>query len=294
MAEEKRDPYNGMTYEQIKYKLDKRFKTRDEKIRYLDKMLNQEAPVKERGRLHFKTRLNLILYAVKDIKITPEDKSLAIPDTLNIEFNSDLADQYGDDMAKALEISQGDHYHPERPSKERSRRLDNARKLESEAKNTDPFNSVFIWNRAGEVYFQAGKFEKAKEMFAEALEGLGKLPAQEREKVEGFVSHNLKGHYHQPETALKRMEDYLIAHNRTEALKQFEIQKNKILREKRDLTSRVSSVIAIAGVLGGLFFLSSNITGNAIANVSQSSSNVLGAVLLVVGLVAGFFWVKKK
>ena len=56
----------------------------------------------------------------------------------------------------------------------------------------------------------------------------------------------------------------------------------------------VPSVIAIAGVLGGLFFLSSNITGNAIANVSQSSGNMLGAILLVVGLVAGFLWIKKK
>jgi hypothetical protein len=60
------------------------------------------------------------------------------------------------------------------------------------------------------------------------------------------------------------------------------------------LGKAVTSVIVIAGVLGGIFFLSTNITGNAIANVSQNSSNVLGAVLLVVGLVAGFFWVKKK
>jgi len=56
----------------------------------------------------------------------------------------------------------------------------------------------------------------------------------------------------------------------------------------------VTSIIAIAGVLGGIFFLSSNITGNAIANVSQNSSNILGIVLLVVGLVAGFFWIKNK
>lgn len=72
------------------------------------------------------------------------------------------------------------------------------------------------------------------------------------------------------------------------------VDETKIVKNKKDLTSRVASVIAIAGVLSGLFFLSSNITGNAIANVSQSSSNVLGAVLLVVGLVAGFFWVKGK
>jgi len=68
----------------------------------------------------------------------------------------------------------------------------------------------------------------------------------------------------------------------------------ELRKKKSDLTSRLSSVIAIAGVLGGLFFLSTNITGNAIANVSQSSGNILGAVLLVIGLVAGFFWVKKK
>ncbi len=62
-----------------------------------------------------------------------------------------------------------------------------------------------------------------------------------------------------------------------------------------DIGSRgLEKTLAIAGVLSGLFFLSSNITGNAIANVSQSSGNILGAVLLVVGLVAGFFWVKRK
>jgi len=60
------------------------------------------------------------------------------------------------------------------------------------------------------------------------------------------------------------------------------------------LSSLFSSVIAIAGILGGIFFLSSNITGNTIANVSQSSGNILGAGLLIVGLIAGFFWIKDK
>jgi len=53
-------------------------------------------------------------------------------------------------------------------------------------------------------------------------------------------------------------------------------------------------VLAIGGILGGLFFLSPNMTGNAITNINQSSSNVLGVILLVVGLVGAFFWVKKK
>jgi CheY-like chemotaxis protein len=60
------------------------------------------------------------------------------------------------------------------------------------------------------------------------------------------------------------------------------------------LGKNLTPVIATIGILSGIFFLSTNITGNAIANVSQNSGNIWGAVLLVVGLVAGFFWVKKK
>jgi len=73
-----------------------------------------------------------------------------------------------------------------------------------------------------------------------------------------------------------------------EKLKQGESDKGIGLRKK------LTPVIATLGLLSGIFFLSNNITGNAIANVSQSSGNILGAVLLVIGLVAGFFWVKKK
>jgi hypothetical protein len=62
----------------------------------------------------------------------------------------------------------------------------------------------------------------------------------------------------------------------------------------RQLGKKTTATASIVGVLGGIFFLSTNITGNAIANVSQGSGNILGIVLLVVGLVAGFFWVKKR
>lgn len=64
-------------------------------------------------------------------------------------------------------------------------------------------------------------------------------------------------------------------------------------RESRKLEKTVETV-AIIGLFGGIFFLSSNITGNAIANMTNSSSNILGAGLLIVGLVAGFFWMKSR
>ncbi len=61
--------------------------------------------------------------------------------------------------------------------------------------------------------------------------------------------------------------------------------------KKRDLISKVA---AITGLIGGTFLLSSNITGNAIGNVSPSSGNIIGAVLLVAGLVAGLFYLRRR
>ena len=64
--------------------------------------------------------------------------------------------------------------------------------------------------------------------------------------------------------------------------------------QKGKLENSVASSLAIAGILGGIFFLSSNITGNAIADLTTKTTSFLGAGLLIVGLVAGFFWVKSR
>lgn len=50
----------------------------------------------------------------------------------------------------------------------------------------------------------------------------------------------------------------------------------------------------ILSITFGLFFLSSNITGNAIADLSNKTTSFLGAGLLIVGLVAGFFLMKAR
>jgi hypothetical protein len=56
----------------------------------------------------------------------------------------------------------------------------------------------------------------------------------------------------------------------------------------------ISGIMGIIGILAGIFFLSPNLTGNTISNLTNSTSNFLGAGLLVVGLVAGLFWMKQK
>jgi hypothetical protein len=54
------------------------------------------------------------------------------------------------------------------------------------------------------------------------------------------------------------------------------------------------AIASIVGILAGIFFLSSNITGNAIADMTTKTTSFLGAGLLIVGLVAGAFALKNK
>lgn len=48
------------------------------------------------------------------------------------------------------------------------------------------------------------------------------------------------------------------------------------------------------GVLGALFFLSPTITGDAIGNLNQTSSNWIGGVLFLIGLVGAFVYFRKR
>lgn len=68
---------------------------------------------------------------------------------------------------------------------------------------------------------------------------------------------------------------------------------NKAMK-KKTLERRASSMVAIAGFGAGIFFLQSNITGNAIADLTAKNTSFIGAGLLVVGLIAGFFWIKSR
>ena len=62
----------------------------------------------------------------------------------------------------------------------------------------------------------------------------------------------------------------------------------------KSLESSVAKVASIIGVIGGIIFLSPNLTGNVIAEINANSSSLLGAILLGIGLVGTVFWIKKK
>lgn len=65
-------------------------------------------------------------------------------------------------------------------------------------------------------------------------------------------------------------------------------------QKKRNLEGLVALVVGIIGSLSSLLFLSSSITGNAIADLSVRSSSLIGTGLLAIGSVAGFFWLRNR
>lgn len=66
------------------------------------------------------------------------------------------------------------------------------------------------------------------------------------------------------------------------------------LKKKKDLEQRLSAIIGITGFSLSLFFLSSSVTGNAVGTLSKGSGSLIGVILLILGLAAGFFWLKNR
>lgn len=122
---------------------------------------------------------------------------------------------------------------------------------------------------AAKEYISAKKYDKAVECYNLALSTLEKSN-DDREK-------------------LLIRDDF---GNRFELIRELEELK-KGIGKKHGLEKTVATT-AIVSIIASIFFLSNNITGNAIGNLNQTSSNFIGAGLLIIGLVCGFFWIKRK
>jgi len=66
------------------------------------------------------------------------------------------------------------------------------------------------------------------------------------------------------------------------------------LKGKEGLEKKMQSTLGICGILGGIFFLSPNLTGNAVGGLNQPTSNILGIILFLVGIIGAFFYFRKK
>jgi len=71
------------------------------------------------------------------------------------------------------------------------------------------------------------------------------------------------------------------------------IDRKKERRVVGDLEKAVS-IVAIASLLGSLFFIASNFTGNVIGNLNSNSTSAIGIILFLVGLIGTFFYFRRK
>ncbi len=69
------------------------------------------------------------------------------------------------------------------------------------------------------------------------------------------------------------------------------LNKNPVLKKyvKRNSLEKSLSIFSIASILASAFFISNNITGNAILTNNSNSSGIIGAGLFVLGVVSWIF-----
>jgi len=75
--------------------------------------------------------------------------------------------------------------------------------------------------------------------------------------------------------------------------------KNKYIKKKIKINNKknkqlLNRSLGIITLTSGLFFLSSNFTGNVIGSLNQTSSNLIGIILFLIGLFGAFFGLKQK
>ncbi|MEK6836437.1 MAG: hypothetical protein AABX94_02085 [Nanoarchaeota archaeon] len=141
----------------------------------------------------------------------------------------------------------------------------------------DDYSSVLEKTRnyyiAGRTYTEAGALDKAERTYIKGIEYMDNDLSNNSYK-KSIRKEFVKG--------LKEIE-----HLRDERKKKH----TSSIDDKLPLPAIITTTI---GILGGLFLMSPNITGNAIADINTSNSNIIGAILFIIGLIGGFFWIKSS
>jgi hypothetical protein len=73
-------------------------------------------------------------------------------------------------------------------------------------------------------------------------------------------------------------------------------KRQQVIKEKQRVTlgDKLLLVLAVGSFLCSFIFLSGRITGNTILDASFKTSNLIGALLFIVGVVASFFYFERK
>lgn len=111
-----------------------------------------------------------------------------------------------------------------------------------------------------------------------------------------YTKYFLSGNYNLTKDYLKNICKNFSLQYRVIPAKDYVVGKSgfRFVKKESKLEDKVAGIISLAGLGLGIFFLSSNISGNVVGSLNQTSSNWIGGILFIVGIVAGFFWLRNK
>lgn len=94
----------------------------------------------------------------------------------------------------------------------------------------------------------------------------------------------------------RQLEKYEVFSNSDQRKKYGGLEERAVGRPSLPVSAvaRAAAIISASGLILGLFFLSPSVTGNAIAQVSTKTSSFVGIGLVIIGIISGIFWAKKK
>jgi len=62
---------------------------------------------------------------------------------------------------------------------------------------------------------------------------------------------------------------------------------------KSKIEAKATGTMVILGLIGGLFFLLPNLTGNVVSN-TNNSTKIIGAISIIIAIIGAFFYFRKK
>ncbi len=161
-----------------------------------------------------------------------------------------------------------------------------------------PKTKESIYKRLTEIYLKKGRVLEASRYYAhENLAGSEHLISPESMHLQAeFLDQQ---GYHEEAERIRNSEAEIKGYATQRNLKKMNYALSDLERELNiDLYNKARAkkavVAPVVAVLGGLFCLSPNLTGNVIGNSSLNSSNLLGITLLLVGIVGALIVVRSK
>jgi hypothetical protein len=127
------------------------------------------------------------------------------------------------------------------------------------------------------AFYEAGEYNKAAD-------------SAPHTSTIGMRSLKKAGRYEELAKAYDSIAENYAQRGNKELASRFEINARKI--RQKGLEKKLMGFVSGLALIGSLFFLSTNVTGNVIADFTTRTTSFLGAGLLIVGLIAGFFWLK--